>query len=537
MYTKKDLHALSPDHIKLGGVGFHFIKIQTQTESEQLARTYKAGACPRTNRKHKMEGLEEGDSREKMSKITKLETQTDTSNGENKENVLFSMPTAKQTEITALNEPKEKHTITTKTHNVKQNWDEMIEEETEKFKDITNTVNPWVDANLDEPQGEKYDIVEETKSDNLNDENPKGLEGLPEDCFFDNIEEMLGLSDHETPEQPTSRWDRSNTRQNATNPPKEKAWSSLFPKLKRGRSTYTSFSPRKLIKSKNENALIIDISGIQSSFNEIMESLFNTVKYDICASKQQNARGRRTHLEVVFKDRDTLKQYAARGIEIMKRTYYGHIPVDARKTFMSIKCRNVQLGNKNKVSDALVDAFSNVRKIVAIKPLLIEGTPYISDQWIITFESTDDSDLEARIPRFTHVWDNKVTTEWRSAAKVCYFCEATGHIKKDCQQFHESVALRREFYRRRNSNTTEEETEVTDEPEQVISHEQTEMHTDEVIQDVQTKPEEAGEEKETDVMEEAATPPIAASPPSREEFLPTEMSAAPSVPMVYQKRN
>src|SRR5260364_277690 len=423
------------------------------------------------------------------------------------------MPTAKQTENTALNEPKEKHTIATKTHNVKQNWDEMIEEETEKFKDITNTVNPWVDTNLDEPQGEKYDIVEETKSDNLNDEK----------------------SDHETPEQPTSRWDRSNTRQNATNPPREKAWSSLFPKLKRGRSTYTSFSPRKLIKSKNENALIIDISGIHSSFNEIMESLFNTAKYDICAAKQHHARGRRTHLEVVFKDRDTLKQYAARGIEIMKRTYYGHIPVDARKTFMSIKCRNVPLGNKNKVSDALVDAFSNVGKIVAIKPLLIEGTPYISDQWIITFESTDDSDLEARIPRFTHVWDNKVTTEWRSAAKVCYFCEATGHIKKDCQQFHESVALRREFYRRRNSNTTEEETEVTDEPEQVISHEQTEMHTDEVIQDVQIKPEEAEEEKETDVMEEAATPPIAASPPSGEEFLPTEVSAAPSVPTALPK--
>src|SRR5260363_242414 len=124
-------------------------------------------------------------------------------------------------------------------NNTKQKWDEMIEEETEKFKDITNMVNPWVDANLYEPQGEKHDIAGKSNFNNLNDENPKGLEGLSEDCFYENIDEMLGLSDHETPEQPTSRWDRSNTRQTAANPPREKAWSSLSPKLKRGRSTYT----------------------------------------------------------------------------------------------------------------------------------------------------------------------------------------------------------------------------------------------------------------------------------------------------------
>ncbi|CAG8575742.1 4182_t:CDS:2 [Gigaspora margarita] len=151
-----------------------------------------------------MEGPEEGDSREKKSKKTKLETQIGTLNVENKENTVFLLPTAEQTENTALNEPKEKHTIATNTNNAKQNWDEMIEE-TEKFKDITNMVNPWVDTNLDEPQGEKYDIAEETKSDNLNNENPKGLEGLPEDCFYENIDDMLGLSDHETSEQPTKK--------------------------------------------------------------------------------------------------------------------------------------------------------------------------------------------------------------------------------------------------------------------------------------------------------------------------------------------
>ncbi|CAG8790564.1 16089_t:CDS:2, partial [Racocetra persica] len=27
--------------------------------------------------------------------------------------------------------------------------------------------------------------------------------------------------------------------------------------------------------------------------------------------------------------------------------------------------------------------------------------------------------------------DNKITTEWKAAPKVCYFCDQEGHIKKE----------------------------------------------------------------------------------------------------------
>ncbi|CAG8693698.1 24034_t:CDS:2 [Gigaspora margarita] len=104
-------------------------------------------------------------------------------------------------------ETKEKHIIVN-TNIKKQNWDEIMEEETRNFKDIMNTVNPWVDANSSEPIVEKHDMVEETKSDNLHDKKPEGLEGLPEDCFFENIDDMLGLSNHKMYEQPTSCWDK-----------------------------------------------------------------------------------------------------------------------------------------------------------------------------------------------------------------------------------------------------------------------------------------------------------------------------------------
>ncbi|CAG8487856.1 11866_t:CDS:2 [Gigaspora margarita] len=91
----------------------------------------------------------------------------------------------------------------------KRNWDDMMEEEAGNFKDIMNTVNPWVDANSNETIVEKHDMVEETKSDNLQDGKPEGLEGLPDDCFFKHIEDMLDLMDYESYEQPTSRWDKN----------------------------------------------------------------------------------------------------------------------------------------------------------------------------------------------------------------------------------------------------------------------------------------------------------------------------------------
>ncbi|CAG8856757.1 11226_t:CDS:2, partial [Gigaspora margarita] len=42
-----------------------------------------------------------------------------------------------------------------------------------------------------------------------------------------------------------------------------KNWAALFSKLKRGRATFSTFSSRNAIKSKNNNALIIDIHNIQ----------------------------------------------------------------------------------------------------------------------------------------------------------------------------------------------------------------------------------------------------------------------------------
>src|SRR6185436_17583433 len=142
--------------------------------------------------------------------------------------------------------------------------------------------------------------------------------------------------------------------------------------------------------------------------------------------------------------------YATNGIKIFKETYYGYIPTDAHKSFLPIKVRNVPLDSKEHISNQVKETFQDFGKIASIKPLLIEGTPYLTDQWIVIFDSTDDLELEKRIPRFIYIEDNRVTTEWKEAPKVCYFCDQTGHIKKNCSQFQEAKKLRQHFQELKN---------------------------------------------------------------------------------------
>jgi hypothetical protein len=194
-----------------------------------------------------------------------------------------------------------------------------------------------------------------------------------------------------------------------------------------------------------------------------MISLYENVGKDIIAAKPHISKGSRTHLEIIFKSEDKLKEYATKGVEIFNRTYYGFIPTDNRRSFLPVKIRNVPLNDKNLISEAIKDAFDGVGKIASIKPLLIEGTPYLTDQWIIIFDTTNDSDLENRIPRFYILQENKITTEWKSAPKVCFFCDKEGHIKRECDQYKEALELRQQFKNFKRNKNLEEVSESNNE--------------------------------------------------------------------------
>ncbi|CAG8848102.1 13650_t:CDS:1, partial [Gigaspora margarita] len=69
----------------------------------------------------------------------------------------------------------------------KQSWDEMVNNNTEKLKDITNVMISAADSNMVEMQIEPSDRKEGTQPSNK--ENVQtGPGGLTEDNFFENID-------------------------------------------------------------------------------------------------------------------------------------------------------------------------------------------------------------------------------------------------------------------------------------------------------------------------------------------------------------
>jgi hypothetical protein len=224
---------------------------------------------------------------------------------------------------------------------------------------------------------------------------------------------------------------------------KTRQWSDLFPKLRGGRAIFTSSTPRQKIHSKNDNALVIDIQKLDNiPTNDIIAALAASIGGDLLAAKTHIAKGKRSLLEIILKDKDKVQKYAAEGISLFKQTLFGYIPINLKRSFLTIKLKNTPMGNKETVGKQIQEAFRDIGQISAIKPLFYEGTSVCSDQWLVTFETTEDPQLSSRIPRSTHVGDHRVFTDWKEAPKTCYYCEREGHLKRDCEELKASITAR-----------------------------------------------------------------------------------------------
>src|ERR1043165_668623 len=103
------------------------------------------------------------------------------------------------------------------------------------------------------------------------------------------------------------------------------------------------------------------------------------------------------------------------------------------------------MGDSKSIENFILEAFKDIGQVVFIKPLFFEGTTVCSDQWLVTFEITEDPDLATRLLRSTHIDEHKVTIDWKEAPKFCFYCKKEGHIKKDCEELKTSIRIRQEL--------------------------------------------------------------------------------------------
>ncbi|RIB24650.1 hypothetical protein C2G38_2168076 [Gigaspora rosea] len=175
---------------------------------------------------------------------------------------------------------------------------------------------------------------------------------------------------------------------------------------------------------------------------------------DILGLKPHFTKGIRTHLGIIFKSYDNVQKNSTEGISLFNQTFLGYIPTNSRNSYLLVKLKNVPIDFQESITKEIKDTFEHVGKISSIKPLVFEGTSILSNQWVVIFDITNDPDITKRLPRFITIMDQKVTTEWREAPKLCFFCDAEGHIKRECQQYKEAQELKAAYSTYKNNNAT-----------------------------------------------------------------------------------
>ncbi|CAG8801711.1 21332_t:CDS:2, partial [Dentiscutata erythropus] len=289
-------------------------EITSQHEKKKDTENKGRGAWPQLNRKRKLK------------EPVFLENPQNMEHKKNK----MTIPSAQENK-----ENKEKQTREqeNKTAEPPLRWDKQVNKEITTLSDITNTTNIEQSEHIESnPEAKNTQVIDAKCSNSTNEIKVDNI--LDSEDFIEDLDFMEGYvtaasSKYKNVEKDTTKRKRTYSGRLQAG---KRTWSSLFPKLTRGKTTFSSFSPRNTLKTKNDNTLIIATSSLQCSFNEIMEDLFKTAGYDINAAKQYFNRGKRSHIEIIFKDKATLQKYAAKGLMIKGRTYLGYIPTDARKS-------------------------------------------------------------------------------------------------------------------------------------------------------------------------------------------------------------
>ncbi|CAG8829541.1 12292_t:CDS:2, partial [Gigaspora margarita] len=113
----------------------------------------------------------------------------------NKNNENISLQQIEQTNMDVQTQLAEA-TIEDNEDTSKQSWAEMMDKDSDNLKDITNATNPWALPSTSETNIE-YTNTENNILHNKKEETQLGLNNLSDDCFLENIDDILRLPEQE----------------------------------------------------------------------------------------------------------------------------------------------------------------------------------------------------------------------------------------------------------------------------------------------------------------------------------------------------
>src|SRR2546427_207842 len=106
----------------------------------------------------------------------------------------------------------------------------------------------------------------------------------------------------------------------------------------------------------------------------------------------------------------------------MDQTARGYFATQEDCNFLTIRLNNMPIYNKDSILETIQDIFAKIAPVYSIRPLVYAGTKFLTDPWLVTLDIIDKVDF-------------KVTTSWKEALPLCFFCNKKDHFRKDCTDF------------------------------------------------------------------------------------------------------
>ena len=204
-----------------------------------------------------------------------------------------------------------------------------------------------------------------------------------------------------------------------------------------GKPTYSVDEPTSSVyQSASQNALIYNIAELaQVPANQIISSVNLQMGKAIYGAKIKFTNNKRSHLELAFFSSEAMETWAKKDITLIGKNFTPIKAHNGKKSFFSITLSGVPLCDKTETTNVILRTFEKIGKVASIKPKLWEGTSICSDNWLVTFDVTEQDALAAltgQIPRLVTINGDRVYVTWKEAPKFCTFCRKSGHKRADC---------------------------------------------------------------------------------------------------------
>ncbi|CAG8540920.1 16340_t:CDS:2 [Racocetra fulgida] len=199
-------------------------------------------------------------------------------------------------------------------------------------------------------------------------------------------------------------------------------------------------------------------TSVMKSISELENSLVeNTENWVLDDPDQMQSRTDLLHMETYDTDTNSVTYYTS---PISSFSTNKDNPYRNKDSPNSELRGNIPIDFQEDITKEIKNTLEHVGKISSIKPLVFEGTSILSNQWVVIFDISDDPDIPKQMPRFIIIMNQKVTTEWREAPKLCFFCDAEGHIKKKCQQYKKAQKIKTAYQSYKRNKTSSFENSV-----------------------------------------------------------------------------